>query len=716
MDNNDIIYFNYPFLKKNKLLYRQYQESIVQNCKNRNSLVVLPTGLGKTIIAVILIAKALEKYPKGKVIILAPTRPLVYQHKRSCEKFLDIKKDNIITLTGKVSPENRSLQFFNSQIIISTPQVIKNDLDRERYNLKHVSLIVFDESHRTRRNYAYNYISKEYIDACSDPLILGLTASPGKDYNHIQELCDNLFIENVVFKNYNDKDVQKYIYEIDTYLEVVNLPIKLLELSAVWDNLFQRFLRFFIERKLIPPNKPYYSKLDFLSLSRDLTISLRLENDYSSIFSEENYLELLYFKSPKIIDIIRERNLNIQTIFSYCSSCISLLHGKDLLETQNVTLFKSFLDKLKFKAGQDILSAKRIIDSEHIKFIDTMLTNYCDEISHPKISKLLLILEEELNEYHNNKILIFTQYREMAEYLKNRLNRELEHKVRVEKFIGQTTKVDDLGYTQDKQVEILNQFREGKISILIATSVAEEGLDIPNVDAIVFYEPVPSEIRLIQRRGRTGRTASGRCYILATRSTVDIPFYKISERKEMTMNEVLSHPKQLDLCNNIKRKKIDFSTFLEEYSEENFLEKAQERKEKERELLANKSIEEIILELDNFVNSDEYKTLKKYGITLYNDVLDIDKSKLKASLVRLKSRGTKTIRENRNYLNKKLKTLINIVKNFCIDGKIDFLSFKQRAHDEEISEDKFYLHFNQACYLGYLKRIGDDVQLVMDYE
>ncbi|MFW9937962.1 MAG: hypothetical protein ACFFD5_09955, partial [Candidatus Thorarchaeota archaeon] len=164
------------------------------------------------------------------------------------------------------------------------------------------------------------------------------------------------------------------------------------------------------------------------------------------------------------------------------------------------------------------------------------------------------------------------------------------------------------------------------------------------------------------------------------------------------------------------RKKIDFSTFLEEYSEENFLEKAQERKEKERELLANKSIEEIILELDNFVNSDEYKTLKKYGITLYNDVIDIDKSKLKASLVRLKSRGTKTIRENRNYLNKKLKTLINIVKNFCIDGKIDFLSFKQRAHDEEISEDKFYLHFNQACYLGYLKRIGDDVQLVMDYE
>lgn len=716
METNDRIYFNYPFLKKNKLLYRQYQQNIVKRCNSKNSLVILPTGLGKTIIAILLIGKVLEKYPKGKIIILAPTRPLVSQHKTSCQKFLDLKKENIVSLTGKISPERRALQFYQSQIIISTPQVIKNDLERDRYNLKHVSLMIFDESHRTKGNYAYNYISKEYVDACSDPLILGLTASPGKDYENIQELCDNLFIENVVFKNYDDKDVKKYIYEIDTFIEFVDLPINLLELSAIWDNLFQRFLRFFIERKLIPPNKPYYSKLDFLSLSRDLTISLRLENDYDPTLTEKFFSELLYYKSPKIIDIVREKNLNIQTIFSYCSSCISLLHGKDLLETQSLKLFESFLSKLKLKAENDILSAKRIVDSEHIKFIDTILDKSLDEISHPKISKLFLILEEELNEYHNNKILIFTQYREMAELLKNRLTEELNNEIRVEKFIGQTTKIDDLGFTQDKQIELLDHFREGKINILIATSVAEEGLDIPNVDAVIFYEPVPSEIRLIQRRGRTGRNSPGRCYILATRSTVDVPFHKISQRKEMTMDYILSNPKKLDLCSEINRKTIDFSKFFKEYSEKESLEKIREKKKKESLLLANQSIEDILSELDNFVKSDEYKNLKRHGITLYNDVIDLNKSKLKNTLVKLKTSSKMTKKEKKYYLNKNLKALINIAKNYCAEGKIEFQHFKTLAHEEDILEDKFYLHFNQACYLGYLKKTGDDVQFVMDYE
>jgi Fanconi anemia group M protein len=277
---SEIEYFNEPFLKKNRVFYRKYQNNIIRKCKGRNSLVVLPTGLGKTIIGILLIGKTLEKYSKSKVIILAPTRPLVSQHKASCEDFLNIDSNLITSFTGKISPEKRILLFNNSKIIVSTPQVIKNDVERGRYDLKQVSLIIFDEAHRTRGNYAYCFISNEYLNTCQDPLILGLTASPGKSYLRIQELCDSLFIENVIFKTYEDKDVKQYIYDIDMYLEFVDLPIKVLELSAIWYNLFEKFLRFFIEKKLIPPNKRYYSKLDFLGISRDLTLSLRYNNGY----------------------------------------------------------------------------------------------------------------------------------------------------------------------------------------------------------------------------------------------------------------------------------------------------------------------------------------------------------------------------------------------------------------------------------------------------
>ena len=203
-------FYEHPLIKRNMISHRDYQTNIVEKCSHKNSLVVLPTGLGKTIIGILLLTKVFEKYPQGKVLILAPTRPLVSQHAQSCKKLLNIREEKIISFTGKISPEKRVFLFKDSRIIISTPQVVKNDLERERYSLSPVCLIIFDEAHRTRGNYAYTFISEEYITSCSDPLILGLTASPGKNYEIIQDLCDNLYIENVIFKTYEDKDVIKY--------------------------------------------------------------------------------------------------------------------------------------------------------------------------------------------------------------------------------------------------------------------------------------------------------------------------------------------------------------------------------------------------------------------------------------------------------------------------------------------------------------------------
>ncbi len=713
-------YFNEPFLKKNRVFYRQYQKNIINRCKGRNSLIVLPTGLGKTIIGVLLIGKTLEKYPESKIIILAPTRPLVSQHKASCEEFLNINSDSIISFTGKISPEKRIFHFKNSKIIVSTPQVIKNDIERGRYDLKHVSLIIFDEAHRTRGNYAYCFISSEYINTCQDPLILGLTASPGKSYLRIQQLCNSLFIENVLFKTYEDKDVQQYIYDIDTYLEFVDLPIKVIELSAIWYNLFEKLLQYFIEKKLIPQNKRYYSKSDFLGISRDLTLSLKYENGYLPELSEEEYQNALYFQSPRIIDAVNEGSLNIQSIYSFCASFISLLHGKDLLESQNITLFLTFLEKLEYKSDQEILSARRIVNSEHYIFIkNNILKNKIDDYTHPKIEKLFSIVSEELENHLNSKIIVFTQYREMAEFLKEKFKIRFGTQLKVEKFIGQASKINDLGFSQDRQIEIIQQFKEDRIDVLIATSVAEEGLDIPNVDAIIFYEPVPSEIRLIQRRGRTGRHRPGRCYLLVARETIDVPFYKAADRKESAMHWVLSHTKELDLCKIADREEICFKKEPTVVSELDLIKNYRERREKEKELLADRSIEEIISELDNFVQSKAFQLFKDSGVTFYSDVLRLDEVNLKKSILKLKGKQkekNKKMTEKKIYLNHNVKTLIRIAETYSENGKMPLSEFKELAQEEEIIEKKYYAHFNQACRLGYLKRVADEVHFIMGYD
>ncbi len=710
-------YFNGSFLKKNETFYRHYQYNIFLQCKNKNSLVVLPTGLGKTIIGILLIANSLKKYSKGKVIILAPTKPLVSQHEASCIKFLDIKEDKITSMTGKTPPEKRILRFNKSRIVISTPQVIKNDLQRGRYDLNRVSLIIFDEAHRTKGNYAYNFISNEYINSCTDPLILGLTASPGKDYNYIQQICDNLYIENVVFKHYSDYDVKEYIHDVDIFLQRVELPVKLVELSEIWNHLFKQFLRFFIDRNLINPFKKNYSKLDFLRLSYDLTLSLRYENCKDKEIEEKDYLNCLFYQSPRIIDVVKEKRLNIHSIFSYCSSCISILHGKDLLETQDITLFNSFLKKIEAKAEQNILSAKRIVKSKHFKFINSMIEkDGILKLSHPKICKLISIINEEEVEFHNKKIIIFTQYREMAEGLKNRLKNKLSNSIKIEKFIGQMNKYDDLGYSQNKQMEILQDFRDDRINILIATSVAEEGLDIPNVDAIIFYEPVPSEIRLIQRRGRTGRYAPGRCYILITEGTVDVPFYIIACKKENTMNSVLLDSEQLKLNKELKRKKIKFSKGITPYSGLDFIRNFEERRAREKELLASLAIEEIITQLDGFSRSKDYLKFKNYGVSFFSDLVKVDKLKLRNEVLKMKGKKNSSPKQPKRYLNRNVKALINIANTYGNNEIIDFSEFQKLAEEEDILDRKFRIHLNQACYLGYLKReTHDKIRFIKDY-
>ena len=715
MQSDSKKYFNGPYLKKDVVHYRHYQYNIVNSCKNKNSLVILPTGLGKTIIAILLVATSLKKYPKAKIIILAPTRPLISQHKASCEKFLSINSEEITSFTGKISPEKRILLFKKSRIIISTPQVIINDLLRGRYELKHVSLIVFDEAHKTKGKYSYNLISKEYLRICSDPLILGLTASPGKDYERIQLICDNLHIENIVFRNYEDEDVKDYVYDVDTYISLVSLSARILELSQIWQNLFSKFLRFFIDRNLINPYKKYYSKLDFLRITHDLTLSFQYKKDF---ISEEEYLDCLFYQDPKIIDIINENNIDINSVFSYCSSCISLLHAKDLIETQDISLFISFLERIKFKAEKGMLSAKRIVNSKHFKYVNSAIEEEnLSNSTHPKLNKVISIIREEIEEFNNKKIIIFTQFREMAEFLKNKLMIEFQNKLNIEKFIGQSSKIDDMGYSQKVQTEILQNFREDKINILIATSVAEEGIDIPNVDAIIFYEPVPSEIRLIQRRGRTGRFAPGRCYILITEDTVDIPFYIVARRKEGTMKSILTNYEQIQLSENLERKSIIFSTpEIKNCSDLELIQNFNERRDKEKEILANRSIEDILNQLDEFCNSNDYEKLKEYGVTFYSDLIKMELPSMKKRILKIKGKKSTSQGNRKIYLNKNIKSLINLVKNYGIEGKLDYKELLELAKQEEIVDRKFNIHFNQACFRGYLRKQDNFVHLIMDYD
>jgi Fanconi anemia group M protein len=111
------------------------------------------------------------------------------------------------------------------------------------------------------------------------------------------------------------------------------------------------------------------------------------------------------------------------------------------------------------------------------------------------------------------------------------------------RFVGQASKREDIGLSQDEQKQIIEDFRNKEYNFLVCTSVGEEGLDIPSVDMVVFYEPVPSEIRKIQREGRTGRKRAGKVVVLITKNTMDESRYWASHYKQKRMRKALEDMK-----------------------------------------------------------------------------------------------------------------------------------------------------------------------------
>jgi Fanconi anemia group M protein len=160
-----------------------------------------------------------------------------------------------------------------------------------------------------------------------------------------------------------------------------------------------------------------------------------------------------------------------------------------------------------------------------------------DGFEHPKIPELTRIVSEMVSESPDSRILVFTQYRNSAKKLAEILNSI--DKVKASRFIGQASKAGDKGFTQKKQLEVMQQFRDGLFNCLVATSVGEEGLDVSECDLVVFYECVPSAIRNIQRRGRTGRQRAGKVVVLITKGTRDEGYFWAARRKERQMKRNL---------------------------------------------------------------------------------------------------------------------------------------------------------------------------------
>jgi len=482
---------------------REYQKNIAETASRKSTLVVLPTGMGKTLVAILVAIKRLEEFPESKILITAPTRPLNAQHKRSFEKFTDLDENEVVLITGKIKPNERSELYKKFKMIVATPQTIENDLKNGGIDLSNFSLIVFDEAHRCIKDYAYTFVAKEYRKQSKHPLILGLTASPGGSFERINEIKKNLFIEAVEIRTEADKDVERYVKPVAKEWIEIELPEEFKMIKGLLEQILKDSTYWLKEHHFTSSYKPSKSQL--------LLLQEKIGSKYRR--GAKNYS--LFWAIMK------------------CVEAVKLDHALELLETQDISSLYDYLKRLeqsKKRTDQKIIKDPRT--GEIMKLTEEL---YKKDVKHPKLEKLIFIIKDVLRQNSDSKIIVFANYRatvdKINEILKN-------NEIKSEILIGQATKRGK-GLTQEKQIEVLKRFAAGEFNVLVGTSITEEGLDVPAVDYAIFYEPVASEIRSIQRRGRVGRQTAGKVVFLITKKTRDEAYYWSAFHREKKMKGIL---------------------------------------------------------------------------------------------------------------------------------------------------------------------------------
>ncbi len=507
---------------------RLYQQTILGTAANKNTLVVLPTGLGKTAISFLLAAQRLHHYPNSKILMLSPTKPLCEQHVQTFKKHLEIPQEKIVLFTGEVPPEKRALLWKDAQIIISTPQGLENDVINRRIKLEDVSLLIFDEAHHASGEYAYVWLAQQYEKVAKFSRILAMTASPGSDLEKVKEVCQNLLIERVEVRTEDDPDVKPYVQEVKIRWLEVNFPEEFKKVQHYLKDCFRSKL---LESQKLGYGSPSMTKGELLGLQGEL---------HQKIASGEKEYELW-----RSISLLAE--------------ALKIEHALELLESQGLKQAVSYLQKIAEEAKTSKVKAvQNLALDQNFKTALFLAQELVEKgIEHPKLALLQEIVTKDLGKNKEAKTIIFTQFRDSAEEIVKKLG-----EIKTQIFVGQAKK-NGLGFSQKQQKEILDRFRAGEFNVLIATAVAEEGLDIPKVDQVIFYEPIPSAIRSIQRRGRTGRLEKGEVIIMTTKGTRDQAYRWSAHHKEKSMYRHLEKiKKEFTLQMHPVEKKEDLQKFI----------------------------------------------------------------------------------------------------------------------------------------------------------
>ncbi len=498
-------FVEHPRLVAGKVEARAYQIEAVADCLGAPTLLVLPTALGKTPVEWMVIAERLNSVG-GRALIIAPTNALVNQHLNDLKKVISKQEneDSIVSMNGSIDWKKRAKKWDLAEIIVATPQVIRNDVERGSIQLKDVTILIADEAHHSKGRHAVAEVGDQYLRDAEKPLILGATASPGSTQEQVEEVCQRLGLKRIHSRSAENPLLSPYASELQINEIFVEVDEGLTHMAApliLWmDQLVDQLRR-----------------LGYHVHSGRATAS-QLNDTRERIQRAIAKGEGLAYNAAR-----------------QCAQSQRLLNLIGFLLSQGIAASREYLRRIKNSGEDGDKGSAAFFKDGRIGELYELLEKTPE--LHEKVEKTVTLVNEQISSNPNSRVIVFSHYRDTVKEIVSRL--EPISNINPIRFVGQTKKDGSIGMTQKQQNDALEKFRDGTFNVLVATSVGEEGLDVPSADLVVFYEPIGSEIRTIQRRGRTGRHRDGNVHVLIAKATRDEGARNSSKFREQRMQKAI---------------------------------------------------------------------------------------------------------------------------------------------------------------------------------
>ncbi|NXB20582.1 DDX58 helicase, partial [Rhagologus leucostigma] len=527
---------------------RSYQIELAQPAiDGKNTLICAPTGSGKTFVALLICEHHLQNIPSGrkaKVVFLATKVPVYEQQKNVFRQHFERSGYSVQGICGEtvanISVEN-SIQ--DSDIIVLTPQILVNSMEKGILSsLSIFTLMIFDECHNTTGNHPYNVLMTRYLNQKFDssanqlPQIVGLTASVGvgsaksvsETVEHICTLCSYLDIQAISTVRENKQDLQRFGNKPETHVRWVKMRAQ---------NRFADIISGLMSETEVLMRKIY--SVDTIS---------QINKNY---FGTQRYEHWIVFtqKKCRLLKLEdKEKESNICRNLFICTEHLrkfndALIISEDARIEDALAYLNEFFANV--RNGPYTELEKQLTEKFQEKEPELTALSKDESNENPKLEELACILDEAYRYNPQTRTILFAKTRALVAALKkwieaNPLLSHIKPDVLMDLFsvFFLTQFLGTVGMTLPMQKGVLDAFRSDKdIRLLIATSVADEGIDITECNLVVLYEYFGNVTKMIQVRGR-GRAKDSKC-ILVTSKTEVVENEKQNSYKEEMMNAAI---------------------------------------------------------------------------------------------------------------------------------------------------------------------------------